>query len=169
MEVSPFLSPAGEAVFKFGGPHAHSVHALHGWVCSLEWTKERRRFIRSLVIWPAPGSLAMPGSIASGAWTITDSAVTELLDVDRDGKATGRFRMPFAEEQARQALPILGKDPNDREALRSLLDVVMRFGPDVYTIPVAPRAAREALAGAPMWDIRARAKSNGKVISEASV
>lgn len=168
MDISPILGPNGQPVFTIGGDLAHAVHTYRGWVCSLEWVKQRRRYLRVLVIWPEVPN-ALPGTTAPGAWTITESAVAELLDVDRFGKATGTFRQPFADGQARAALIVMGRDPNDRAAVSSLLDAVMRFGPDVFVMPHAPRQVQERLTGGAMWDVHARARATGRTIHEGAV
>lgn len=167
MERSPILSPAGEPVFTIGGQDAHAVYVHHGWVVSLEWARSRRKHVRIMAIWPE-GRFGMNGAPVSGAWTISETSIVHMLDATRDGKPTGG-PTGFLLAQARAALPLLGKDANDRCALHSLVEVVVRFGPDLYMLPVVPQRMRERLAGAAMWDIQARAKSSGKIMSEVSV
>ena len=170
MKVSPILSPTGEPVFLAGGPTAYKVAEYRGFVASLEWTRRRRKFMPTLVIWPQRQSnILTVGAASPGQWAITRDAMVEFLNFDRDNKATGK-PSDFAFEQATEALPILGKDRNDKQALFALLDVLVRFGPELAAMPVAPRAAKEALMdGGAMWEVTATNKSTGKTISEAAV
>ncbi|HWH83234.1 MAG TPA: hypothetical protein VNU71_13470 [Burkholderiaceae bacterium] len=170
MQIHPLLSSTGEPVFTAGGEAAWKVAEYRGYVASLEWTKSRRKFMPTLVIWSATNVLNRH-AVATGMWAITRVAMTELIDFDQHGHATGSASR-FGIEEALEALPLLGKDRNDKQALHGLLDVLMKFGPELARMPVAPKRVREHLIAKeaePMFDVTAKAKASGKTLSETSI
>jgi hypothetical protein len=166
MHVSAVEGPTGEAVFKAGGEHSWQTGSHKGWHWSLEWAKNGRKFPRVLVIWPE--TLVGKNVSQPGMWSISHTAMVEFLDFDKDGIATGR-PSDFLFEEAGMALPMLGKDPHDKQALFSLVDVVMKVGPEMARQPVAPVALRRAIQEAPMWEMTAVDKNSGKVVRESEV
>lgn len=168
MYLSSVLSPSGEAIFTAGGDQSFKVEEFRGWVVSLEWARRRRKSLRVMVIWPAQSHLVLFGSIKPGQWAITSNVITSFVGFNRDGKCTGGGSVDLYRE-ARAALPMLGKDVNDKQAFLSLVDAVIRFAPGLVEMPVTPRRVREKLADEAMWDVTATNKANGKTISEASI
>lgn len=49
-----------------------------------------------------------------------------------------------------------------------LVDIVLRYTPELIAMPPAPRAIRLSDAGRPLWEIT-REDPHGKVISEAAI
>jgi hypothetical protein len=110
MEISPVLGPSGEPLFT-----EKPVAELPGvpsstaaWVGSFEWTKRRRKFVPTLVIWPANSILRAEGSGSTGMWAITLPAMTDLVGFDKGGRATGGPSKDLLRE-AWEALAIFGK------------------------------------------------------------
>lgn len=164
MDVSPILSPAGEPIFVAGGPDAWKTVQYREWIVSLEWFKGTRRGIQKcLVIWPA----GVAGAIAPGKWAIADRVAVEFVGFKKDGTCDGSVSQ-HAIEEATEALPMLGRDRNDKAALFSLLDALMRFLPELATMPVASAEIQRKLRGDAMFDVTATNKSTGKTISESS-
>lgn len=167
MEMSPVLSPSGEPIFTAGGNHAWKVATHRGWVVSLEWAKTRRKHVALMVIWPE-GNILSPGAVANGMWAISRNCITEFVGFTKEDKCTGTASVHCIRE-ATEALPILGKDRNDKQALLSLVDAVIKFAPDLVLMPVAPPCIRKELNGPALWEVTAKDKNTGKVIAEAEV
>ncbi len=168
MDLSPFLSPQGEPIFTAGGRHSLRQEQYRGLVASLEWMKPSRKVIRALVIWPQGFSLSPTASVP-GMWAIGEQALQDFVGFDRDGKCTGGAS-EHCYRECLAALPILGYDVNDKAAFVALVDTVVKFAPEVITMPAPSEATRRALAGdEAMWDIEAINKATGKTIREASV
>lgn len=166
MHVAAIEGPSGEAVFKAGGDYCWKTGSFKGWHYSYEWAKSGRTYPRVLVIWPETRvgrNVSQPGF-----WTIAHTAMVNFLDFDQDGVCTGK-PSDYLFEQAWEALPILGKDPNDRHALFSLIDVVVQFGPELARQPVAPQELQRQLAGEPQWEMTATDKRTGQVTDESSI
>jgi hypothetical protein len=167
MEISPVLGPSGEPLFTAGGRAAWRTEQHRGWVGSFEWTKRRRKFVPTLVVWPANSILRAEGSGSTGMWAITLPAMTDLVGFDKEGRATGGPSKDLLRE-AWEALAIFGK-AGDRQAWHSLIDAVVFFAPQLVMTPAAPATVKRALAEEAMWDVEAIQKTTGKTISEASI
>lgn len=167
MQVSPVLSPSGEPIFTAGGESAWKTAEYRGWVVSFEWARRRRKYKAMLVIWPAANILAL-NAVKPGMWAISRETISSFVGFDRDDKCTGSGSVDLYRE-AREALPMLGKDVNDKQAFLSLVDTVIRFAPDLATMPAAPPRVKKQLAGEAMWEVSATHKASGKTISEVSV
>lgn len=167
MEMSPILSPSGEPVFTAGGKHSWKVAEHRGYVASLEWARRRRTTLAMLVIWPA-GNILTVGAPSPGMWAISRNVISQFVGFDRDGKCTGSAS-EHCYAEALEAMPLLGKDRNDKAAFSALVDTVIRFAPDLVTMPAAPPRLRNELKGEAMWDVSASHKSSGKTIHEVSV
>lgn len=166
MKIAPILTPEGQPVFSAGGQHAWKVTEHKGYVCSLEWVGNGRRAYPAMVIW-AQRNVFAPG-VDNGMWVISRRAITEFVGFDAAGKCTGSVSEHCMRE-AREALPTLGKDSNDKAALHALCDVVARFAPDLVHMPVAPTAVRKDLDNPPMWEVKAIDKATGKTIEHTEV
>jgi len=167
MRLSPVLSPQGTPVWSAGGGHAWRTFEHRGFVVSLEWVGDHRRARKCMVIWPVSNILTAKG-VGAGMWVISERAITQFVGFNRDDKCTGSVS-EHCQREAREALPLLGKDRNDKNALTALIDTVVRFAPDLVGMPAAPAALRRELRGQAMWDVVATNKSTGKTMSEASV
>jgi len=167
MRLSPVLSPQGTPVWSAGGGHAWRTFEHRGFVVSLEWVGDHRRARKCMVIWPASNILTAKG-VGTGMWVISERAITQFVGFNRDDKCTGSVS-EHCHREAAQALPLLGKDANDRHALMALIDTVVKFAPELVGMPAAPAALRRELRGEAMWDVVASNKNTGKTLSEASV
>lgn len=166
MHLSPFVTANGDAVFVAGAGHSYKQATYRGFNVSLEWVGEGRKTQSCMCIWPE-SNVFVPGS-TPGIWCIGRRAITEFVGFNKDDKCTG---MPsvYCFREAREALPILGKDKNDQQALNALCDLVIKFAPDLVAMPVAPRAVRKDLNGEKVWEVTATNKNTGKVLSESEV
>jgi hypothetical protein len=139
---------------------------MRGFNVSLEWLGDGRRTQPCLCIWPA-SNIFTTSHEGRGVWLIGRRAITDFVGFNADNTCTGN---PSAHclREAREALAMMGKDINDKQALTALCDVVTRFAPDLVTMPVAPRAVTKDLQGDAMWDLQTTNKASGKVLSEVS-
>ena len=71
--------------------------------------------------------------------------------------------------EARETLPILGKDRNDIAAVHALADVVVKFAEGLVHMPVTPAQVRKELDNEPMWTVEATNKASGELIHEGEV
>lgn len=166
MKLAPILTPDGQPVFSAGGQQAWKVTEHKGFICSLEWVGQGRKAYPAMVIW-AVRNVFVPGQ-GDGMWVISRRALTEFVGFDSQGKCTGSISEHCMRE-AREALPVLGKDANDKSALHALCDVVARFAPDLVHMPVTPKEVRKQLDNAPMWEVHASIKETGKTINHAKI
>lgn len=169
MHISPIISPGGEATYV-AGLHALKQRVHRGWVVSLEWLEVPgvRGASSCMVIWPDT-RLAITRE-APGMWAIHRSEVANFAGFNANDRCTGGISA-YGLEQCREALPMLGRDINDREALLSLADAVVTHLPDLVMMPKAPPDVRKQLRDriAPMWDIRTVNTATGTTISEATI
>lgn len=166
MKRSPILDPSGQPVYTAGGQEAWKTAEHRGYIVSLEWVVGRRRKAAPvMVIWPA-GNILTVGSTAPGMWAIGRRAITEFVGFNRDDKCTGGPSAHCVRECV-EALPILGKDRNDKQAALALIDTVVKFAPDLVRMPVTPDWLQRKHKPRPMWEITATNKASGKTISES--
>ena len=168
MKLSPLLSPDGRPMFSAGGHQAWKTATKHGFVVSLEWVGEGKKSYPAMVIWPASNIFAQSTGEGNGMWCISRRCITDFVGFNVNDKCTGG-PSEHCFREARQALAILGKDPNDKAALTELVDVIVTFAPDLVLMPVTPLAIRRQLDNPEMWDVTHTSKSTGKILSEASV
>lgn len=166
MRLSPVLSPSGEPMFSVGGNHSYKTAVKHGYVVSLEWIAIGRHVRAAMCIWPA-SNVFVTGE-GQGIWTITRNCITDFVGFNAQDKCTGG-PSEHCFREAREALPLLGKDKNDKYALHELVDVVVTFAPELVLMPATPKHVRKALEAPEMWDLTATNKDTGKVLHEASV
>ena len=168
MKRSPILSPEGEPVFMAGGDNCWRQHVHRGYVVSLEWIGDGRRHAPCMVIWSEAPGIHVFGApqVSDGMWVISRRAITEFVGAGPDGiKVTGG-PSEHCWRECREAMPMMGKDPNDKQALTALVDCIVRFAPDLVRMPVAPVRLQEEFKAPPMWDVTVTNKSTGKVITE---
>lgn len=165
MEMSPLVAPTGEPVFTAGGRHAWKVAEYRGYVASLEWARRRRKMLAMLVIWPASNVFTRPDAPTPGMWAISRNVITEFVGFDKDGKCTGSASQHCFRE-ALEAMSLLGKDRNDKQAFLALVDVVVKFAPELVGMPVAPAWVKEETKGLAMWEVAAKNKATDKIITE---
>ena len=166
MHISPLISPSGEPMFTVGHERSWKQASYRGFNVSLEWVGNGRKSDACMCIWPE-SNVFVPGS-TPGIWLIGRRAITEFVGFTGDDKATGSASTHCLRE-CREALPMLGKDVNDKNALNALIDVVIRFAPDLVLMPAVPVSIRTDAAGQKLWDLTASDKNTGKVLSEVSV
>ena len=119
-----------------------------------------------MCIWPA-SNVFVTGE-GQGIWTITRNCISEFVGFNTDDKCTGGASEHCFRE-AKLAMPLLGKDPNDKGALHELVDVVVAFAPELVLMPATPKHVRKKLEAPAMWEVRATIKESGKVLHEAEV
>jgi hypothetical protein len=166
MKLSPILTPDGRPIFSMGGQQSYKTFNLKGFVVSLEWVGNGKRTAACMVIWPE--SNVFVAGEGAGAWCISRNAITEFVGFTSQGKCTGG-PSEHCFREAREALPVLGKDINDKQALMALVDVVVRYAPDLVHMPVTPQIVKEQLDNPAMWEVQASNKSTGKVMHEGMV
>lgn len=166
MKLSPILTPDGRPIFSMGGQQAYKTYSHRGFVASLEWVGNGSKTAACLVIWPET-NVFVAGE-GAGAWCISRRAITEFVGFTSEGKCTGGPSEHCLRE-AKEALPVLGKDINDKQALLALVDTVVRFAPELILMPATPKIVKEQLATEPMWEVKASIKETGKVIHEGMV
>ncbi|XVJ69937.1 MAG: hypothetical protein HEQ39_09960 [Rhizobacter sp.] len=166
MKLSPVLSPDGRPLFSAGGGHAWKTGVHRGFVVSLEWVGEGRKAYPAMVIWPA-SNVFVTGE-GSGMWVIARKVIVDFVGFNASDKCTGGPSEHCIRE-AQQALPILGKDINDKEALSALVSCVVTYAMDLVGMPLVPKAIRKELDHPPMWDIKQTDKASGKVVKELEI
>lgn len=169
MQLSPLLDPQGRPVWSAGGRHSYKTFTHRGWVVSLEWviSETRRRAAPCMVIW-AETHVFVPGGGDNGMWAIGRRAISEFVGFNKEGKCTGGASVHCLRE-CHEALPVLGKDRNDKNALMSLVDTVIKFAPELVHMPPTPISLQRKEAPAPMWEITAKDKKSGRILSESEV
>jgi hypothetical protein len=168
MEMSPILDPLGRPVWVAGGSKAYKQYEHKGYVVSLEWTGNHRRQNACMVIWPGKIGKVLNGSSSVGHWVIGRRAIVEFVGFDSYNKCTGSasehcFRECF------EAMQVMGKDKSDRQAFLNLVDTIIKYAPELVTMPAVPKEVKKQLAGPPVWDVTTTVKGTGKVIKEATV
>lgn len=166
MKLSPIQTPDGRPIFSMGGQQSFQTFNLKGFVVSLEWVGNGKRTAACMVIWPE--SNVFVAGEGAGAWCISRNAITEFVGFTPAGKCTGG-PSEHCFREAREALPVLGKDINDKQALMALVDVVVRCAPDLVHMPVTPQIVKEQLDNPAMWTVEATNKASGKTIHEGEV
>ncbi len=166
MNLSPILSPDGRPMFSAGGQQSFRTIEYRGWIVSLEWVGRGKHSYAAMVIWPASNILV--AGEGHGMWCISRRCISEFVEFNADDKCTGG---PSAHcfREAREALPILGKDINDKEALTSLVDAVVRFAPELVLMPATPKAIKSQLDQSGIWEVKTTIKDTGKVMHEGLV
>lgn len=159
MRLSENLTPDGRPNFYMGGTQvdktnngrvffmadaagtqAYKTRSHRGYIVSLEWVGTGARTAPCMVIWPARTSLA--DAVEASAWCISRSAVSELVGFTTEGKCTGEASA-HCNQEAREALPFLGKDQSDEQDLSSLVEALVKFAPELMLMPATPQPANE--------------------------
>ncbi len=166
MKLSPIQTPDGRPVFSMGGAQAYKTFSHRGFVVSLEWVGQGHKSYAAMVIWPE--SNVFVAGEGAGAWCISRKVISEFVGFTPDGKCTGGASDHLVRE-AYEALTILGKDKNDKQALLALVDAVVTYAPDLVLMPTTPKVVKQQLDDAPMWEVKASIKETGKVINEKMV
>lgn len=170
MDIQPILSPEGNAVFTCGGKHAWKTETHKGFNISLEWVAKigkRKNPPRVLCIWRS-GNVLHPNNDGDGIWTISQNGIQFFVGFDKEGKCSGGVS-EHGQAEAKKGLAVMGYDETDTSALHALLDVIVRYAPDLMMMPPAPRRVRKDLAGPAMFDMQYSHKDSGKVISEGEI
>lgn len=153
-------------MWSMGGDASFKTAEHRGFVVSLEYVGRGKKAKACMCIWPA-SNIFTPGSAASGAWVISRRAITEFVGFTADDKCTG-LASEHCLREALAALPVLGKDRNDKHAFLGLVDCVIRFAPDLVLMPVTPRHIRQD-NGPVTWELTTKNKATGRILSEAEV
>lgn len=172
MHVSPVLDPHGRPVFSAGGRHSWKTRQFRDFIVSFEWVigNGRKRHAPCICIWRATNVFAPGDGENRGIWTIGRRGYERLLGTRRgDSVRISGDPSPYLWQEAQAALPILGFDRNDRNALRNLVDCVIHCADDFNHMPVTPSWLMRKDAARAMWEVKAINKATGKTLSEAEV
>lgn len=140
MRLASIQTPDGRPIFSMGGKESHQTFNHRGFVVSLEWEGNGSRTASCMVIWPERTNLA--DDVEAGAWCIGRRAIGEFVGFNSQGKCTGEATAHCIQE-ARDALPVLGKDQSDEQALSALVEAVVKFAPELVLMPAKPQPANE--------------------------
>lgn len=146
------LNATGQAMFGVGGEASYSTHQYKGYVVSMEWDDSDGEPL--MLMWPALNGRG------DGVFGICLSSAGKYADPNGRPTNEGLF-------ECGRALKVLGRALLPIE-LNNLVDVVMRFLPDLLRMPPAPRAVRLAAKGHAIMDITQQ-DQYGRVISEVSM
>lgn len=152
LNQSVLVGPSGRALFGVGGERSFRTHTFKGYCVSLEW--DERDGEPLMLMWPE-----MSGR-ESGVFGICLSSAGKYANAN--GTPTQEGMVSCA-----AALPTLGRPMLSVEA-RTLVDVVMRFIPDLLAMPPAPRWIRKAARGGVVLDIETR-DHNDRKLKEVSI
>lgn len=151
------LDATGLEIYSYGGPDAWHTTQYRGNNIYLEWLVGAQSTEPLLIIEPIRrGPNANPLMIA-------------LSSIGAYADQTGGAA-PGALERCRDALPSMGRNAIDMEA-RALLDVVLRFAPDLINMPPCPAVVkqRELAVGRKVAEIQVQHEATGKIINEAAL
>lgn len=143
----PLYDSSGRLLFAVGGAQAWKTHDCHGYNVSMEWVDGEP----AMVIW---SRLAPDFGFAICLSSVGKYATPE-----------GKPNQEGVDALA-MALPDFGREICARE-LHRLVDIVLRYVPELIAMPPTPRDVRKADAGGAIWDVTQ--KANDKTISEASI
>lgn len=151
------LDMEGRETYYVGGTNAWKTATYRGYNVSLEWFAGRRSTEPMLAIWPDSAGRD------AGVWGICLSSAGKYLTTD--GSAT-----PECHAEAAQVLAqVFDRVPLGIE-VRALVDVVVRWLPDVILMPPTPRAVRldaAMAAGGPLLEVTRQ--ENGKTVEEVQL
>lgn len=137
LNQSVIVSATGQSMYGVGGQSAYAMHEFKGYTVSMEWDESDGEPV--MLIW---SGLQMLGG---GVFGICLSSAGKYANAD------GSPTVECAEECA-AALPLLGRALLRME-VHTLVDVVMRFLPDLILMPPAPRHLRLAAKGKPLIEV----------------
>ncbi len=140
MNFNGNLNTDGRPIFSMGGNQAWKVRSHRGCIVSIEWADTGTRAAPCMVIWRERTSLA--DDVETGAKCISRRAITAFVGFTTEGKCTGEATAHCIQE-AREALPVLGKGLGDEHALSALVDDEVTFTPELLLMPAIPRPANE--------------------------
>jgi len=152
LKQSTLVSAANRPMFGVGGASSFSTHEFKGYVVSLEWDDIDGEPV--LLMWSAAGGRE------AGVFGICLSSAGKYADPNGRPTKEGLF-------ECGRALKVLGRALLLIE-LHNLVDVVMRFLPDLLRMPPAPRAIRLAAKGQALMDITQQ-DHYGRTIREVSI
>lgn len=137
LNQSILVSPAGRPMFGVGGANAARTHEFKGYTVSMEWDETDGEPV--MLIW------SQFTGRECGVFGICLSSAGKYAD-----PSGGPTRECFLE--CWRSLPTLGRNQIDMEC-HTLVDVVLRFIPDLILMPPAPRALRKAARGGNLMDV----------------
>lgn len=152
LSQSVVVSATGQAMFGVGGSASHATHEYKGYVVSLEWDEEDGEPM--MLMWGANGGRD------AGVFGICLSSAGKYADPSGKPSDEGLFQCGLAlSTLGRALLPI---------ELNNLVDVVMRFMPDLLRMPPAPKAVRVKANREALIDI-VQKDGRDRVVHEASI
>lgn len=152
LNQSTLVSAANRPMFGVGGASSFSTHEYKGYVVNMEWDDDDGEPV--MLMWSAMGGRD------AGVFGICLSSAAKYAEPDGRPSDEGLWQCGLAlTTLGRALLPI---------ELHTLVDVVMRFLPDLLRMPPAPRAIRLAAKGQALIDITMQDQYD-RVISEVSI
>lgn len=155
MDLNPrIIDTAGREMFTVGGDQAAYTTTYKGYCVSLEWFVGQRTTEPMLCVWPVINQRE------SGVWGICLSSAGKFATPE--GTPT-----PEAFTEAREVLVTMF----DRAALgvevNNLVDVLMRYIPDLILMPPTPRQVVLDSRGRPIWEVERQ--ENGRTVAEVTI
>ena len=143
------LDASGKQMFAVGGRNAYATHDAGQYIVSTEWFENEP----AMFIWSKIKPMF--------AFGICLSSIGKYAEPD------GRPNAEGVEELA-LALPDFGK-AMERSELHRLIDVVLRYTPELIAMPPVPLSVRREDAGGALWEVTEKDDKTGRTISEASI
>lgn len=145
---TPLIGTNGLPYFQLGGETALSTHEAGHYKVAMDWVSDEP----AIVIWT--------GLPNSGAFAICLSSAGKYAEPDGTPNREGV-------RELLHSLEFLGRPQNQAE-LSQLLDVVMRYMPDLLRMKPPPREIRLEAAGAPVIEITEKTQ-DGQTIREVAL
>lgn len=152
LNKSLVVSSTGQSMFGVGGASAYATHEMKGYAISLEWDANDGEPV--MLIWSGFGT------IGSGVFGICLSSAGKYADPSGAPTEEGIANCAAA-------LPTLGRALLNIE-VHTLVDVVMRYIPELILMPPAPKSVRLDAKGRALFDVTQQ-DINGRVVSEVSI
>lgn len=148
------LDTTGREIYSFGGPNCYMATKARGYIVILEWLVGAQSTEPMMVL------QAERRGPNAGAFAICLSSIGAYADPS-GGAAPG------AMTRCMEALDGLGRNVNSLEA-NTLLDVILRFVPDLINMPPAPKVVRnlELAPGRQVMDVQVKHEASGRVLNE---
>lgn len=155
MDLNPrIVDVAGREMYTVGGDSSAFTAAYKGYCVSLEWFVGARSTEPMLAIWPAVNERE------SGVWGICLSSAGKFATPE--GTPT-----PGAFVEAAEVLREVFDRPALKVEVAGLVDVLMRYIPDLILMPPTPRQIVLDSRGKPIWEVTRQ--ENGKTVQEVSI
>lgn len=154
--MSQLLGPNARPMVCLGGEGAWRTRTIKGIFCSFQWidcSAEGMETANPCMV------LFRPGSMAQGAYVIPQQNAHRYGH--RDGTPTQHLLTAgFA------AAEMLGFDMRDRQAVKTIIDIIIEGLPDLILMPSEPPNGSSAILKEAIRGIEATVRVNGKKLHE---